>query len=219
MQRQLTFLGATLTVTGSKYLLTVGSKRYLIECGLFQGTQEEEQRNWDALPVAPQDITAVFLSHAHLDHTGYVPRLIATGYRGKVFASEATCELLKVLWLDSGRLQEEQADYANKKGYSRHKPALPLYTEDQAKNALRSLAPTPVDQRVPIDQQVTVTMRRAGHILGSATLTIDINTNGPHRLVVFSGDLGRYNQEVMRPPAPVDHADYLIMESTYGGRA
>ncbi|MFQ5795013.1 MAG: MBL fold metallo-hydrolase RNA specificity domain-containing protein [Candidatus Bipolaricaulia bacterium] len=218
MNVRLTFLGAARTVTGSKHWLSIGAKNYLIDCGIFQGPPELEQLNWDRLPIDPTQLDAVVLTHAHIDHSGYLPKLINAGFAGPVYASEATRALLALLLPNSGYLQEEQASYANKKGYSRYKPALPLYTYDQAVRSLESLRPVKLEQPVAIDEQLTVTMRPAGHVLGSAILECDVSVGTQQLKLVFSGDLGGYDQEVMRSPASVARADYLIVESTYGDR-
>lgn len=206
-------------VTGSKYWLSIESKHYLVDCGVFQGPPELEQLNWDRLPIAPAQLEAVLLTHAHIDHSGYLPKLVADGFSGPVYASEATCALLELLLPDSGYLQEEQASYANKKGYSRHKPARPLYTYDQAVDSLKSLRPIRLGQIIEIDEHLGVAMHRAGHILGSTILECDVSASTRQLKLVFSGDLGRYDQEVMKSPASVAQADYLFVESTYGDRA
>lgn len=218
MPASLTFLGAVGTVTGSRYLLQVDDKRYLVDCGLFQGPSEVEQLNWQELPFSPHQLDAVLLTHAHLDHTGYLPRFIREGFRGPVYATEATCALLEVLLPDSGYLQEEQAQYANKKGFSRHRPALPLYTAQEAIRSLASLRGIKMDRPLVLDKHLRVTMRRSGHILGAAILECVIHAEGRSRTVVFSGDLGRYDQEMMKPPALISSADYVLVESTYGDR-
>lgn len=218
MSVRLTFLGAAGTVTGSKYLLSIGDHEYLIDCGLFQGSHETRERNWQPLPLDLHRLRAVVLTHAHIDHTGYVPRLVQQGYRGPVYASEPTIALLGLLLPDSGHLQEEEAEYANRKRYSRHQPALPLYTAEQAELALKSLAPLPVDERVEIDERLAVTLHRAGHILGSAIVECEVSDGDERLTIVFSGDLGRYGQPVMRDPASLARADYLVIESTYGDR-
>jgi metallo-beta-lactamase family protein len=218
MSIRLTFLGAAGTVTGSKFWLAAGSRNYLIDCGVFQGPPELEDRNWDPLAVDPKRLDAVILTHAHNDHSAYLPRLIKSGFGGPVYASEATGALLELLMPDFGYLQEEQANYANKKGYSRHKPAQPLYTYGKAVYALQFLRPVPIGSRFDVDKQLQVTMHPAGHILGSAILECDITVNGKPLKVVFSGDLGRYHQEFMKPPAAIERANYLVVESTYGDR-
>lgn len=214
MVTSLQFLGASGTVTGSKYLLTHKAGNYLIDCGLFQGLRELDDLNWERLPMNVGELNAVILTHAHIDHTGYLPRLIHNGYRGSVYASEATCALLNLLLPDSGFLQEEQAHYANKKGFTRYKPAYPLYTQKQALRALESLVPHPLDHSFQVDEHLTLTLRSAGHVLGSAILECELDG----LKIVFSGDLGRYDQEVMGSPTSVGEADVLLVESTYGNR-
>ncbi len=209
----LDFLGASGTVTGSRFLLRVNGKAYLIDCGLFQGGRKVKAMNWEPFPVPPDEIDAILLTHAHIDHTGYLPRLVQQGYQGPVYATEATCALLEILWPDSGYLQEQDAAYANKKGYSRHKPALPLYTVSDAEQALGLLNPLPFDHPLTLEG-ITVTWRPAGHILGSAILEVEVGD----QKVVFSGDLGRYDGQVMQSPARIEAADVLLVESTYGDR-
>lgn len=225
MSAELTFLGAAGTVTGSRFLLQVDKRHYLVDCGLFQGGRRLKRMNWEPFPLPPEQVDAILLTHAHIDHTGYLPRLVHQGFRGPIYATEATCALAKIMLPDSAYLQEQDAAYANKKGYSRHKPALPLYTVADAERALERLHPVPFHQPLAVDG-LTATWRPAGHILGSAILEIDVERQacpersrraGPRR-VVFSGDLGRYDAEVMKPPQSVPAADYLLIESTYGNR-
>lgn len=211
---KLKFLGAAGTVTGSKYLLTVGRRHYLIDCGLFQGAKELRNRNWRDFVVEPKSIRAVFLTHAHVDHTGYIPRLHKMGFNGPVYSSPGTYELANILLPDAGHLQEEEAYYANKKGYSDHKPALPLYTHDEAVESLALFHPADFHRPIVVDKDVTVTFFRAGHILGASYILIE--AQGVR--VVFSGDVGRSNDIIMRPPEPLVDADYLVLESTYGDR-
>ncbi|MHB8605859.1 MAG: MBL fold metallo-hydrolase RNA specificity domain-containing protein [Thermoplasmatota archaeon] len=216
---RLTFLGAAGTVTGSKYAVRAEGREYLVECGLFQGADELEQRDWRPLGVSPKRLSAVLLTHAHLDHSGYLPRLVADGFSGPVYATSATIDLLHILLPDAGRLQEEQAAYANKTGYARHRPARPLYTERDAERALRLLRPLRFGEPNAIDKTLTVTPRAAGHLLGSATFACTLaSAHGDTRLV-FSGDVGRYGQEVMNDPEPVRAADALVLEATYGDRS
>ncbi len=213
LRRGLQFLGATGTVTGSKYLLRAGDARLLIDCGLFQGYKQLRLRNWAPLPLKPAALSAVVLTHAHIDHSGYLPLLVRNGFAGKAYCSEGTRDLCRVMLPDAGRLQEEEADYLNRRGLSRHKPARPLYTERDAKHALTLLQP--VDFGVPLDLQgLTLTLFPAGHILGASIASLE---QGNTR-IVFSGDLGRMEDAVMAPPARVRHADYLVLESTYGNR-
>jgi len=217
MNARINFLGAAGTVTGSRFLLEVNSQRYLIDCGLFQGGRSEKALNWEAFPIPPERIDAVLLTHAHIDHVGYLPRLVRQGFRGPVYATEASHALLQIVLPDSAHLQEQDAAYANKKGYSRHKPALPLYTAADAEETLKLIRGVSFDSPLKLDG-VTATWRPAGHILGSATLDVEIPNGGDTRRIVFSGDLGRYASEVMRPPTSLSEADVLLVESTYGDR-
>ncbi len=211
---QLTFLGGTVTVTGSKFLLTHDSTRVLVDCGLFQGFKQLRLRNWEPLPPALRALDAVVLTHAHLDHSGYLPVLAREGYSGPIYATPATCALAEILLLDSARLQEEQAEHANRHGYSKHTPARPLYTEQDAKRALALLQPVELHHPLPIADGMELLMRTAGHILGAAT--VQITAEG--QTVLFSGDLGRPQDPIMRAPELVRTADVLLIESTYGDR-
>jgi metallo-beta-lactamase family protein len=215
----LTFLGAAGTVTGSKYLLRFGRASYLIDAGLFQGNDDLEQRDRQPFFIDPRKITAVVLSHAHIDHSGYLPKLVKDGFRGTVYASAGTRDLVQIMLPDSGKLQEEQAAYANKTGYSTHRPAVPLYTEKDAERALRSIRAVRHRQTIQIGDHISVTMHRAGHILGSSILEFTVALRRRSASIVFSGDLGRYDRVFMKPPEPVAAADYLVVESTYGNRA
>lgn len=218
---RLEFLGATGTVTGSKYLLDHAGRQLLVDCGLFQGLKALRLRNWDALPIAPAKIDAVLLTHAHIDHSGYVPRLVKLGFRGPVYCSEATHELCRLLLPDSGRLQEEEADFANRHGSSKHKPALPLYTEDDARAALKRFEVLPVGEDHSVWPGWTWRLQRAGHILGACSVRVawGIDDDQAGRgSVLFSGDLGRDDDLLMRPPVAPPAADTVIVESTYGDR-
>ena len=211
---KLTFLGATQTVTGSKYLLEAAGKKYLIDCGLFQGQKELRLRNREPFPVEPSSIEAVLLTHAHLDHSGYLPLLVKLGFRGKIYASRATYDLCKILLCDAGRIQEEDAREANKGGYSKHHPALPLYTEQDAEAALKYFHCVDFDTEQHLSDTLTFQLTRAGHILGSSFITLkDRETS-----IVFSGDIGRPQDPVMGGPSEIHTTDYLVMESTYGAR-
>jgi len=218
-QVSLSFLGAAGTVTGSRYLLDFNSRRVLIDCGLFQGYKHLRERNWRPFPVEPTSIEAVFLTHAHLDHSGYLPRLVQNGFNGPVYCTRATQDLCKILLLDAAKLQEEEAVYRNRHHYSRHEPALPLYTQKDARKALalfevvRFSDPNDPQPGVSLGD-LSVSFYPNGHILGSAFL--DVKASGRH--ILFSGDMGRGNDLIMRAPELPVYCDYLIIESTYGDR-
>jgi len=210
---ELTFLGGAGTVTGSKYLLERDGHRLLVDCGLFQGFKALRLKNWAPLPVDPSSIKAVLLTHAHIDHSGYLPLLVKNGFAGPVYCTAATADLCEILLPDAGYLQERDAEFANRHGFSKHRPALPLFTEEDAHTALRRLKPAPFDTQQSVGG-ATFHMRRAGHILGAAAIEL---TWG-HTKIVFSGDLGRYGDPMMEDPVPITRADYLLVESTYGDR-
>jgi metallo-beta-lactamase family protein len=214
----LTFLGAAQTVTGSKYLLETGGHRVLVDCGLFQGLKELRERNWAPLPIDPHDIDAVVLTHAHIDHSGYLPRLVSDGFTGRAFCTPGTAALCRIMLPDSGRLAEDDARDANREGYTRHAPALPLFTEEHAYQALTHLQPVGYDRPVPVDGAGTLAFADAGHLLGSAFARFTLAEDGG-REIVFSGDLGRFNRPVLPDPSRVETADVLLVESTYGDRA
>jgi metallo-beta-lactamase family protein len=211
---EITFLGATGTVTGSKYLLTSGSTQLLVDCGLFQGFKQLRLRNWTAPPVNPSELNAVILTHAHLDHSGYLPLLVKHGFSGKVYCTRGTRDLCGILLPDSGHLQEEDAMHANKHRYSKHAPALPLYTEEDAVRSLRTFFPVEMERDIDLGDGLTLRLSPAGHILGSSLVSV---THGG-RSILFSGDLGRPVDLIMKPPAAVRRTDYLVIESTYGNR-
>ena len=213
----LQFLGAAGTVTGSKHLVTYNDKRVLLDCGLFQGLKELRLRNWQPLEVPPATIDAVVLSHAHIDHSGYLPLLARQGFKGPVYCTSATADLLRVLFLDSAELQEEEADRANRYSYSKHKPALPLYTVKDVDRALRLVITRRYEEGFAVVPGVRAIFRSAGHILGSATIDLRLGEASPFGLV-FTGDLGRRNQPIIRDPELVPQADALLLESTYGDR-
>lgn len=214
MTVSLGFLGAAGTVTGSKYLVEHDGHRLFVDCGLFQGYKALRLRNWARLPVDPASIGAVILTHAHLDHSGYLPLLAKLGFRGPIYCSEATAELCEILLTDSGHLQERDAEYANRHGFSKHKPALPLYTEEDARKVLKAFTPVKFDEPFTVPGGAKALYRRMGHILGAAS--IELSWDG--RKMVFSGDMGRYGDEMMVDPAAVAACDYLVVESTYGDR-
>ena len=212
----ISFLGAAGTVTGSKFLVRAEGRQVLLDCGLFQGLKPLRLRNWAPPPFEAARIDAVVLSHAHVDHSGYLPLLARRGYRGPIYCTEATADLLHVMLLDAAQLQEEDAARANRLGYSKHHPALPLYTTADAEAALRLLAPRPYQRPFDVAPGFRAVLRRAGHILGSATVELQIGKD-PLRLV-YSGDLGRPDRPILRDPEPVEAADVLLLESTYGDR-
>jgi len=215
---KITFLGAAGTVTGSKYLVEANGKRLLVDCGLFQGNKELRLRNWDRLPEEPSSIDWVVLTHAHIDHTGYLPRLIRDGFAGPVFCNSATRDLCAILLPDSAHLQEEDAEHAVYKGFSKHAKPLPLYTVEEAEEALKKLRVIPNDESVRISPEFSVRLHGAGHILGSTMIELTITENGKKTVVLFSGDIGRYDQPILNDPEPPVEVDYLLCESTYGDR-
>ena len=212
---KLTFLGAARTVTGSKYLLEHNGQKVLFDCGLFQGLKDLRLRNWDEFPVPPESLNAVVLTHAHLDHVGYLPRLVAQGYRGRVFCTPGTKDLSQVVLPDAGRIQEEDARQANKHGYSKHDPALPLFTESDALRALTQLQPLGYERPIEVVPGVSIEFHPAGHLLGSAFIIVRL-TGGPS--ILFGGDLGRYNRPILPDPSGAIAADVVLVESTYGDR-
>jgi metallo-beta-lactamase family protein len=212
----LTFLGATGTVTGSRFLVETAGTRVLVDCGLYQGLKELRLRNWDPFPVDPSAIDAVVVTHAHVDHVGYLPRLCTAGFQGPVLCTPSTADLAAIVLPDSGHLQEEEATFANRVGSSRHRPALPLYTEADARSSLDRLQAVDFDRPHDIAPGVRLTLRPAGHILGSACVRLELTDSG--RSVLFSGDLGRPDHPLLVPPRPPQEDDVIVMESTYGGR-
>ncbi|HUJ48361.1 MAG TPA: MBL fold metallo-hydrolase [Rhizomicrobium sp.] len=214
MTIELTFLGGAGTVTGSKYLLQAGNQRILVDCGLFQGLKSLRLKNWARFPVDPQSISAVVLTHAHIDHSGYLPLLAKHGFRGPIFCTAATKDLCGIMLPDAAHLQEKDAEFANRHGFSKHRPALPLYGIEDADRALRLLHPAGFDRSTEIASGASVVFRHAGHILGAAS--IELVWNGTK--IVFSGDIGRYADPLMFDPVTPASADYLLVESTYGDR-
>ena len=217
----LSFWGAAGTVTGSRYLIETERARVMVDCGLFQGLKELRERNWEAPPFAASSVDALLVTHAHIDHTGYLPRFVKEGFHGPVYCSRGTADLLKILLPDAARLQEEEAEYLNRHGLTKHSPALPLYTESDANDALKLVQPEQnTGEQVEVANGVSAEFRIAGHILGSSLVLARLDGAGADggKRVLFSGDLGHYHQAIIRDPTPPPACDYLVVESTYGDR-
>lgn len=208
------FLGATGTVTGSKYLITENGKNILVDCGVFQGAKDLRLKNWDMFPIDPKKIDAVVLTHAHIDHSGYIPRLVRDGFKGPIYCTPPTASLCHILLLDSAKIMEEEARYASKKRYSKHNPVLPLFTVDDASAALEQIQPIPFHAAREILAGLRINFKRTGHIIGAASVRVFTDKKS----ITFSGDVGRLNDPVMVVPEPLDPTDYLVVESTYGDR-
>ena len=213
----LTFLGAAGTVTGSQYLLEVDNHRLLVDCGMFQGLKSLRERNWARLPVQPASVHSVVLTHAHLDHCGLLPRLVSNGFGGRIFCTAGTADLCKLVLPDAGRLQEEDARRANRHRYSKHTPALPLFTERHAADALDRLQPFGFNRPMPVAPGLEAEFINAGHLLGSAFVRMR-RSDGNGGTMVFGGDLGRYDRPILPDPSPGVACDVLLVESTYGDR-
>ena len=214
MTLQISFVGAAGTVTGSRYLIEDNRHRVLVDCGLFQGFKGLRLKNWIPFPVDPRSVGAILLTHAHIDHAGYIPLIAKNDFRNKVFCSKATEELCGILLPDAGHLEEKYAEFANCHGFSKHKPALPLFTEDDARDSLRLLRSLDFGRWRPLNDAMEFRLQRAGHIIGAAS--IELRCGGT--TILFSGDLGRFNDPIMPAPEMIQPADYLICESTYGNR-
>jgi len=213
------FLGAARTVTGSKHLVEVDGYRTMVDCGLFQGLKKLRLLNWEPFPLNPASINSVILTHAHIDHSGYLPKLVRDGFDGPVYATPATVELSRIMLPDSARLQEEDAGYINKVGASKHKPALPLYNERNATEACRLLESVNYHKRIELTKKLAFEFVTAGHILGSSFVVFDFESgDGRRKRMIMTGDLGRYDEPIINDPANVDEADYIVVESTYGNR-
>ncbi len=212
------FLGGAGSVTGSRYLIDLGDFEFLVDCGLFQGRRELRERNWDKFPMPPTEMEAIVLTHAHLDHIGSLPRIVKQGFRGPIYCTAPTAELAKILLLDSGKLQEEEAEWAKKKGYSRHEDPQPLYTMEDAEAVFPLLVPKSFEKPFQIHESIEVTYYHAGHILGAAIAKIKIKGDTQTKTLVFSGDLGRNHDPILFPPTLIPKADAIWIESTYGDR-
>jgi metallo-beta-lactamase family protein len=216
MDVKVTFLGAAKSVTGSKYLLDIDGFRLLFDCGLFQGLKELRLRNWDTFPVDPSTINAVVISHAHIDHTGYLPRIVGQGYNGPIYCTTPTADLMELMLLDSAKLQEEEAKYAKKKGYSKHEDPKPLYTEEDVRAALPLFRMYDYNQSFKINERIEVVFHDAGHLMGSSITEVFLRGDKQTKKIVFSGDIGRYSQAMLKMPYEPTEADILFIESTYG---
>jgi metallo-beta-lactamase family protein len=218
MMAKITFLGATGTVTGSRFHLEIDGKNLLIDCGMFQGPKDLRLKNWEDFPVSPSRFDYVLLTHAHIDHSGYLPKFVKEGFCGKIICTQATAKLCRLMLKDSAHIQEEDAKWANKKGFSKHSPALPLYTAEDAEKAIELFQPIYYGDHFNISENTRLKFHDSGHILGSALIDIKTKTSDRSRKILFSGDLGRPEMPVLNDPAQVYNVDYLILESTYGNR-
>lgn len=218
MDVRVKFLGGAQSVTGSKFLLEVDDFKILIDCGLFQGLKKLRLRNWDDFPLDVKEIDAIVLTHAHLDHSGYVPRIVKQGYKNNVFCTESTADLLEIMWMDSAKLQEEEAEFAKEKGYSKHKNPLALYDQKDAEAALQTIVPKPFDKTFELNEQISIIFHPAGHILGAASVEIILKGERQEKKIIFSGDLGRNSDPVLFPPTYFKNSDVVFLESTYGDR-
>jgi metallo-beta-lactamase family protein len=214
----LQFLGASGTVTGAKFLVDTGKTRFLVDCGMFQGAKKLRLLNWEAFPLSPSSVDHVLLTHAHIDHIGMLPKFVRDGFQGPAWATPVTVELAQLTLADSAHLQEEDAAYANKKGFSKHTPALPLYTLEDAGKAIDRLRPLEYGETLEFSGGTRACFRDAGHILGSGSVEAEIPLDGTRCRLLFSGDLGRYDTVLLEDPAPGSGADYIVVESTYGNR-
>ncbi len=218
MNVKIKFLGGAESVTGSRYLVDAGKFRFLFDCGLFQGLKDLRLRNWDDFPVDPSTIQAVVISHAHIDHIGYLPKLVKEGFAGPIYCTHPTADLIELLLLDSAKLQEEEARFAEKKGYSKHEHPKPLYTEKDAQTVFPLLKTFGYGERISINERVDIVYHDAGHLLGSAITEVYLKGDNQEKKIVFSGDVGRYTSAILQPPAAIQQADILLVESTYGNK-
>src|SRR5688572_10834454 len=218
MDVRVKFLGGTGTVTGSRYLLDIGNFRLLFDCGMFQGLKELRLRNWEVFPVDPATIHAVVISHAHIDHTGYLPKLAKEGFNGPIYCTEPTAHLMELMLLDSAKLQEEEASYAYAHQYSKHSNPQPLYTTQDVQSALPLIKSYKFEERIKISDRIEIAFHNAGHLLGAAITEVFINGDSQNKKIVFSGDLGRSSDLILKPPSTMSEADILFIESTYGNK-
>ncbi len=219
MDVRVKFLGGAQSVTGSKYVLDIDDFRLMVDCGLFQGLKELRLRNWAPFEIEPASVDAIILTHAHIDHTGYLPRLVKEGFSGPVYCTEATRDLLDIMLMDSAKLQEEEAEFARKKGYSRHENPQPLYNQKDVLKSLELLQPIRFKSTINISRNISLEFYQAGHILGAAIARLKLKGEQQTKEVVFSGDLGRYDNPMHEDPAAIKTADILFIESTYGNRS
>lgn len=218
MDVSILFLGAASEVTGSKYLLKIDHYNLLVDCGMFQGKRKLRDLNWSELPIKPQEINAVIITHAHTDHTGYLPRLIRLGYENPVYCTAATADLMHLMLMDAAKFQVEDAEFAKKKGYSKHKNPEPLFTQEDVERIQPMTRTASFEETIQITDQIAVTFYNAGHVLGAAIVEIILTGDTEIKKIVFSGDLGRYNDPLLFPPKTIDYADVLFVESTYGDK-
>jgi metallo-beta-lactamase family protein len=218
MNVKIKFLGAARSVTGSKYFLDIGHQKVLVDCGMFQGKKELRLRNWDPLPINPAEIDLVVITHAHIDHIGYLPRLVKDGFSGKIICTAATEDLMKIMLMDAAKLQEEEALFAFKKGYSKHEKPQPLFSTEDVKLVLMLVESRPLNEEVSLSSTLSIQFFNSGHILGSAFVVMTIKGDRETKKILFSGDLGRYEDPVMYAPEPAQDVDVVVVESTYGNR-
>ncbi|NHE55587.1 MBL fold metallo-hydrolase RNA specificity domain-containing protein [Cyclobacterium plantarum] len=218
MDVKVKFLGGAGTVTGSRFLLEAGGFKVLVDCGLFQGLKDYRLRNWDSFPTDPAEVDMVLLTHAHIDHSGYLPKFVKEGFKGQIICTEPTLELVKILLLDAGKLQEEEAKFAAKKGYSKHTKPLPLFSQEDAEKVFPLLQAISFEEEVKLNDYISLLAYNAGHILGASILKLKIKGEHQEKKLIFSGDLGRYHDPILNPPANIPFGDVVFVESTYGDR-
>ncbi|TFG90797.1 MAG: MBL fold metallo-hydrolase [Candidatus Atribacteria bacterium] len=218
MDVRVKFLGAARSVTGSRFLITMDGFTMLFDCGLFQGSKELRLRNWDEFPIEAAEIDVIVVSHAHIDHTGYLPKLVKDGFTGPIYCTPPTADLMEIMLLDSAKLQQEEAAYARKKGYSKHKNPVALYDEDDARATFAMFKKVGYKTRFKVHDRAEVVYHDAGHLLGSAITEVFIHGDKQTKKIIFSGDIGRYEQAMLNPPTAFQQADVLFIESTYGSK-